>query len=984
MRIHSVTMKGFGPYRDEVVVDVDAFDDDGIFLLAGRTGAGKSSVLDALTYGLFGTVPRYGGRVDAEVRSRYLADGEPTEVTVEFTVGDTRYRVWRSPSFARPKKVGDGFTTQAPRIELGRYVGGELQVFETKIGNADTRVSELVGLDAQQFLQVVLLAQGQFQEFLVARSEERRRLLRTLFRTRRFDDYAVAVQERAKAAQAGLDRVLTTIEAKVGTLAQQTGTGSPGTAPETVGPWITGLLTTLTDTAAEAGTDAEKADAELTAALAALESARATAHRQARRSEAEQRRTQLLAEHDVTEQRRGQVAAARRAALAQQAVSAHTAATEALIAAHRRRGSAARLLAELRADAPDDDAALRTLADDLADAVGGLAAAAEQERRLPELRRRAEAAQAVVTKLDASTSVQRDELETVRHRRDTATAELEELGDPGARHAVAEAATTRLRERLAAARRAADTGALLTTAEAEHLAASEAAHAAEGVVLDLRARQLAGWSAVVARELETGAPCPVCGSMEHPSPATPSDDHVEESDLDAASDRLAALREVEQGADRRVQALRAAVEAAATEADGSTEQLAAALGDAEAALADATAAVTTRAALQAELTTLRSRATELETALASADDRRRSALEAATATRTDSESAEAAVGEARGEAASVQDRRARLQTQLEAVRALVVATDTSSQRAEAVHATALALDRAVEEHGFASPEDVTAAVVEPREIESLDALVAAHDQALAVAESTLAEPELDGLPRDPIDLEPLRLAHDQAKAVAADATRQHATASRAVASATALADEITSAIASSAAQLARLDTVRELDLALRGYGSNQLRMPLETFALVAELEDILGAANARLATMTHGRYQLLHSDDAASRGTSGLELVVLDAHSGTERSPSSLSGGEKFQASLALALGLAEVVTSRAGGLRLDTLFIDEGFGSLDPETLEVTMETLDSLREGGRTIGLISHVEAMKESIPAQVRIETTPGGWSTISSAG
>ncbi|WP_425545798.1 SbcC/MukB-like Walker B domain-containing protein [Aeromicrobium alkaliterrae] len=136
--------------------------------------------------------------------------------------------------------------------------------------------------------------------------------------------------------------------------------------------------------------------------------------------------------------------------------------------------------------------------------------------------------------------------------------------------------------------------------------------------------------------------------------------------------------------------------------------------------------------------------------------------------------------------------------------------------------------------------------------------------------------------------------------------------------------------------------------------------------------------------MTHGRYQLLHSDDAGSRGTSGLELTVLDAHTGDSRSPSSLSGGEKFQASLALALGLAEVVTSRAGGLRLDTLFIDEGFGSLDAETLETTMETLDSLREGGRTIGLISHVEAMRESIPAQVQIDVTDGGWSTIRSTG
>ncbi|WP_344199292.1 SMC family ATPase, partial [Aeromicrobium alkaliterrae] len=245
MKIHSVTMKGFGPYLEQVVVDVDAFDDDGIFLLAGRTGAGKSSILDALTYGLFGTVPRYGGKVDEEIRSRYLEPGEPTEVAVEFTVGGTRYRVWRSPSFARPKKVGTGFTTQAARIELGRVTDAGVEVFETKIGNAETHVQQLVGLDAAQFLQVVLLAQGQFQEFLVATSRERQGLLRTLFRTRRFDDYARDVQERARAEEASLQHVLTTIEAKVGTLAQQTGSEAPGTSADAVHPWLDGLVADL-------------------------------------------------------------------------------------------------------------------------------------------------------------------------------------------------------------------------------------------------------------------------------------------------------------------------------------------------------------------------------------------------------------------------------------------------------------------------------------------------------------------------------------------------------------------------------------------------------------------------------------------------------------------------------------------------------------------------------------------------------------------
>jgi DNA repair protein SbcC/Rad50 len=158
-------------------------------------------------------------------------------------------------------------------------------------------------------------------------------------------------------------------------------------------------------------------------------------------------------------------------------------------------------------------------------------------------------------------------------------------------------------------------------------------------------------------------------------------------------------------------------------------------------------------------------------------------------------------------------------------------------------------------------------------------------------------------------------------------------------------------------------------------------MRLESFVLAAELEEIVAAANARLAQMSGGRYLLEHSDERAARGAqSGLGLAILDQHTGVARPTQSLSGGETFLASLALALGLAEVVTGRAGGITLDTLFIDEGFGSLDSETLEIAMDTLDALRAGGRTIGLISHVEAMREQIPARLQVDVADGGWSVI----
>jgi exonuclease SbcC len=189
--------------------------------------------------------------------------------------------------------------------------------------------------------------------------------------------------------------------------------------------------------------------------------------------------------------------------------------------------------------------------------------------------------------------------------------------------------------------------------------------------------------------------------------------------------------------------------------------------------------------------------------------------------------------------------------------------------------------------------------------------------------------------------------------------------------------------ARTAAQTAEFDVLRGLADTIAGRGANTRKMTLETFVLAAELEEIVEAANRRLGDMSTGRYQLQHSDALAARGAaSGLGIVVFDAFTGQTRPAQSLSGGETFLSSLALALGLAEVVTARAGGIRLDTLFIDEGFGSLDGDTLDIAMRTLDELRQGGRTVGVISHVEAMQEQIPAQLTVRATPEGPSVVES--
>ena len=190
-----------------------------------------------------------------------------------------------------------------------------------------------------------------------------------------------------------------------------------------------------------------------------------------------------------------------------------------------------------------------------------------------------------------------------------------------------------------------------------------------------------------------------------------------------------------------------------------------------------------------------------------------------------------------------------------------------------------------------------------------------------------------------------------------------------------------SELGTSASQRIEFDQLQELANVVQGNEPNEKRMRLESFVLAAQLEEIVAAANLRLNTMTGGRFALEHDDQLQFRGVrSGLSLAIRDEHTGRSRAAQSLSGGEMFLASLALALGLAEVVSNQAGGIRLDTLFVDEGFGSLDSDTLEVAMTTLDSLRAGGRTIGLISHVEAMKEQIPAKLQISVTDQGHSVI----
>ncbi|WP_345448210.1 SbcC/MukB-like Walker B domain-containing protein, partial [Microbacterium fluvii] len=544
-----------------------------------------------------------------------------------------------------------------------------------------------------------------------------------------------------------------------------------------------------------------------------------------------------------------------------------------------------------------------------------------------------------------------------------------------AAHAAAEA-------QLAAAREAEALLAERRTADEAQLAASDAATRASATVTALLRRRLAGYAGELAAGLVTGEPCAVCGSLEHPAPAPHADDPVDDAQFEAAERARDAAAEVERAAAAAASAARAAHAAALARAQGlPVAELEEAVTGTATARALAVADLDRRTALQAQ----REELARLDVETAAERERlvavlvpRREEL----AVGEDRVAATAAIVEAaRGEAATVAARISAVTVRRDLARGLVASREALDARTAIRDATAVELDARVAASDFADAAAVGAALLSETERSLLEEALIAHEADLRAVRSRLStlELELAGEPEQPVDL----TASQEAVRAAAAAVQVATTAAERVAQAAqrlrALAERIDAAHASIAERSREHDVLAGLADAIAGRTSS--RMDLETFVLAAELEEIVVAANLRLSDMSSGRYRLRHSDAVAARNAaSGLGIEIVDSYTGRARPAQSLSGGETFLASLALALGLAEVVTARAGGLRLDTLFIDEGFGSLDGETLELAMATLDELRQGGRTVGVISHVEAMKEQLPAQVTVIAAPHGPSTI----
>ena len=930
MRPLRLTLSAFGPYAAQTTLDLEKLGKGGLYLITGDTGAGKTTIFDAITYALYDHSSS-GIREGSMLRCKYADDKTPTFVELEFEVHGVRYTVRRNPEYQRPKTRGEGMTTEKADATL-TYPDDRPPV--TKAKDVTAAVQEIIGLDYNQFSQIVLIAQGQFTKLLNASTEERSRIFRKLFRTQRY----AQLQERLQAEASALNQQRTAQNAKLDSLL-----GGLQFSPED--PDAEALRALCAQTVPET-------------ALSLLDTL--TARQAAALEEAGTALQATEAQLNTVQQQLGAAAQAQR--LAQQ-----LAARQAELAAAKPALDAARAEADRHAG---DAAQLDALTAQVTQAQSALAA----YDALDALCRQQTEARAAARLAAAQAHKRRTQLDSLNAALAAAETELAALADADTRLLALQNRSTQLTQRGEALakleQRLAD---CQRQAKAAHKA-QESYRAAAAAQDEARARRdalerafLDAQAGLLAESLTEGAPCPVCGSTHHPARALLPHTAPTQAQVEAARQAAAEADRQAQNASAAAQSALAAVNEAKTSLRRDAETLLPERFTAPEGTVPLTFALMTNvlaeenAALQTAQADCAARCRQAE-----ADCRRKAQLENDRQEKIRQRPAlEQAAAEADRSAAAQNASADALEGQIAERRAAL----PYPRRADAQAALdKLEADRRTLRTGMDTAQ---------RKLKQAEQTVAAAEAAVEAltAQQTAAQKEL-----------PARSAEDlTAQQTELTAARETLRSREKQLSAQLLPNRKTAAQYRAAAEArqaleSRWQWVSALAATAGGTLTSKQKIKLEAYIQMNYLDRILRYANTRLMQMTAGQYELERIGAENQRSQSGLDLGVIDHYNGTRRSVKTLSGGESFKASLALALGLSDEVQSSAGGIRLDTLFLDEGFGSLDEESLELAIRVLSGLTEGDRLVGIISHVGALKDRIDRQVVVHKARTGGSTV----
>lgn len=916
MRPLKLTMSAFGPYGGQVTLELDALGDRGLYLITGDTGAGKTTIFDAICFALYGEASGAGRQSDM-LRSNFASPGTPTFVELTFLCRGKTYVVRRSPEYTRPKERGTGLTTQKAEASL-LYPDARQPV--TRWKEVTAAITELLGMDRSQFSQIAMIAQGDFLRLLQAKTETRSKIFREIFHTGRYQQFQERAKQEAAALRKEYDDLQKSMRQSMAGIQCPADSGlseelqvlreqEPADAP--VLPLLERLIEAdeaeLGQTGAEQRTLEEQLR-DLDGQLGQAELAEKTALELERSRQTLAEKQQQLEQHRrLLTQRRGEKPQILELQQKEQRIRQQLPQYQVLSQLQQQAENADRSLEE---NLRQQNRAAKTLAD-------GKTAVEAIRREAPQVQELAVRCSQLDSELRAQAvrAAELEELQTLSQNLAQAVQKLED----------AQKAYLHLRE------------------EADRQ--MEAYQAMERAFLDEQA-------GVLAKGLEPGRPCPVCGALEHPAPARLPDHAPDQASLEAEGKKLTRAIRQRDSASALAHSLRGKSEAA------------------EQAFCQRAQMILDTAdwiQVQERLPDLQQQNRMRRTQTAQEKKQAEDWLLSLQKRQKQLPQLEETLAQAEADHRDLCLEYSALQAQQTAVREEVLRQRQLLEYQDEA-AARMAADRL--QNQWKTME---------RQLEQAETVNAAleKEQAALTAQVQTLRDRLAELPKD--DATALRQQRSSLTQQRQALLGSREQISHRILTNRKISEELEQAGKQLTQVTQRWSSVQNLSDTVNGTLTGKEKVMLETYVQTAFFDRVLQRANLRLLDMTGGRYTLQRRTASGQRSQTGLELDVMDHGSGMARSVCSLSGGESFQASLCLALGLSDELQP-TGSVRLDTLFVDEGFGSLDEEALRQAIRTLQNLSQGSRLVGIISHVELLKQWVEKQIRVTRLPDGESFV----
>lgn len=1030
MRALTLTMNAFGPYRDKQVVDFSALGDESIFLITGPTGAGKTTIFDAMCFALYGRASG-SDRDQDSMRSHFADEDEPTYVDFQFELRARQYRIVRMPKQKRKKERGEGYKEDPARSDLYIYTDGEEKLLATKIKEVNEYIEEILSLDYEQFRKMIMIPQGEFRRLISENSKEREEILQRIFKTHFYSDLTDYLKKESTTLKTEMDQFQWKIDQEVSKI--HWGMDVPEDQdlwqPEDYVKGLSERLSSQQELLQEQTDHVEEQSKIVEQKQEAYQEAKQFDNLFQTKQELEKRKENLGLQKEEIKKREDQLKRAqeaqevlpyeqqwkeRKQELERLQQSLHQKNEE----KKRLQTTYSKIEAEFEEEREQDDKRqeLKNQWDKR-----------QEEKKLLEeyikLKRKFDESQKQITEQEKqlkSWQTQKQKVEkeeehlrsNLKEQRTYTNRQYELKSKLEQKQGIVQKLTRLQKEwrKLADLRQSYHT--FMKSYRQLQQEEQDARGKYEKALDEIRSHH----AYTLSRGLTENAPCPVCGSTHHPHPAPKPSSIPDDKQVQTLKEQMEHAYVHFQKAQGQLVEVKAEGESQRQLVDALKQDLTTEPLELDETLISEWIDQTTKEneQLQQELNHVNEEAKRMEAnekrldelsiqtqKLSETIEKARTALsskkeeavrdetqmnqflekgEIDTLSPNDLETkiqqAKKAYEEAMKHWEEIYSRYHNLRDQLHQIQASEKEIQNyANQTEEALKASKQSFDQAFDQSSFESNEEYQRAIVTKQEMQQFQTEIDDYKAKFASIEGRLTDiyEKLEGVERP--DLTQVYQQLEEEKSKLSEIQKRLNEQTVMYQQNKSVYDEIQKLLSNQGELAKKYYDIAEL--AGLAKGDNALRLSLERYVLASFLDEILVQANMRLDQMTDHRYQLIRSDEIAKRGAqSGLDLEVIDHHTGQKRSVRTLSGGEGFKASLSLALGMADVVQAHAGGVQLDTLLIDEGFGTLDDISLEQAIDCLRGLQDGNRMLGIISHVAQLKEEIPAKLQIQAGPYG--------